>query len=62
MAFARTGGRWYVLAWCRLRRAGRWFLLARVRGVRITRERFEPRNLREVFGTPPEDAQPVKLA
>ena len=31
MAFARTGGRRYLLAWCRLRRAGRWFLLARVR-------------------------------
>jgi predicted DNA-binding transcriptional regulator YafY len=61
MAFARTGGRWYVLAWCRLRRAGRWFLLSRVRGVRLTRERFVARDLLEVFGTPPEDAQPVKL-
>ena len=61
MAFARTGGRWYLLAWCRLRRAGRWFLLARVRGVRITRERFDPRGLRETFGTPPADAQPVRL-
>lgn len=61
MAFARTGGHWYVLAWCRLRVAGRWFLLDRVRGVRVTRERFASRDLREVFGTPPDDAQPVKL-
>jgi predicted DNA-binding transcriptional regulator YafY len=61
MAFARTGGHWYVLAWCRLRCAGRWFLLERVRGVRVTRERFVSRDLREVFGAPPEDAQPVKL-
>ncbi len=62
MAFARTGGRWYMLAWCRMRRAGRWFLLPRVRGVRVTRERFAARDLRAVFGTPPQDAQPVRLA
>lgn len=61
LAFARSSGRWYVLAWCKLRRAGRWFLLERVRRVRLTRERFAPRDLRAVFGAPPDDAQPVNL-
>src|SRR4051794_13904396 len=62
MAFARTGNRWYLLAWCRTRRAGRWFRLDRTTGATLTREALHPRNLVEVFGTPPPDAGPLALA
>lgn len=61
LAFARTGGYWYVLAYCRLREAGRWFRLDRVTGAWPTRERFAPRSLTDLFGAPPDDAQPVRL-
>lgn len=61
LAFARTGGHWYALAYCRRRRAGRWFRLDRVTGAWPTRERFAPRDLTELFGLPPDDAQPVRL-
>ena len=61
LAFARTGGRWYLLAWCRDRAGGRWFRLDRVRAATATRERFAPRDVTAVFGTPPADAQPLHL-
>lgn len=61
LAFARTGSRWYLLGWCRRRASGRWFRMDRIRDARATRERFEPRDLDEVFGTPPDDAQPVTV-
>jgi predicted DNA-binding transcriptional regulator YafY len=59
MVFAQNGGRWYLLAWCRRRRAGRWFRLDRITGAWPTREPFELRDLVAVFGEPPEDAYPV---
>lgn len=62
MAFASTQGRWYLLAWCRSRRAGRWFRLDRVTRATATRESAPPRDLAEVFGAPPPDAGPVELA
>lgn len=61
MAFARAAGHWHLLAWCRFRHAGRWFRLDRVRGARLTRERAPERDLGEVFGEPPREAQPVRL-
>ena len=61
LIFARTGGHWYTLAWCRRRRGGRWFRFDRIRRVRLTRESFAPREIEEVFGPPPDDAQPVDL-
>ena len=61
MAFARTGNRWYLLAWCRTRRAGRWFRLDRTLGATLTRESLHPRDLVAVFGTPPPDAGPLAL-
>lgn len=61
LAFARTHGHWFLLAWCRRRQAGRWFRLDRVLAARPTREPFSPRDLVEVFGDPPEDAQPVTI-
>jgi len=59
LAFARTEGNWYLLAWCRRREAGRWFRLDRVISAHPTTETFTPRDLSEVFGRPPEDAVPV---
>ncbi len=62
MAFARTGGRWYLLAWCHLRHDGRWFRLDRINRAWPTRVHFTPRDLTEVFGPPPADALPVTLS
>jgi predicted DNA-binding transcriptional regulator YafY len=59
MALARTGGRWYLLAWCRTRRAGRWFRLDRTTAAVPTGEEAKARDLREVFGEPPADAHPL---
>lgn len=61
LAFARTGGHWYLLAWCRRTEGGRWFRLDRLNRATITRESFEERDLAEVFGPAPFDAQPVEL-
>lgn len=61
LAFARTAGHWYLLGWCRHADAGRWFRMDRIHGARLTRDRFAPRDLHEVFGTPPEDAYPVEI-
>ncbi|MBN2176937.1 MAG: WYL domain-containing protein [Demequinaceae bacterium] len=59
MAFARTGGHWYCLAWCHLRGDGRWFRLDRVRRAWPTTTPCAPRDLTEVFGEPPPDAMPA---
>lgn len=61
MVFARTGGRWFTLAWCRTRRAGRWFRLDRIRRVHLTREPVVERKMADVFGPPPPDAHPIEL-
>jgi predicted DNA-binding transcriptional regulator YafY len=61
LGFARTSGHWWLMAWCRERRASRWFRLDRIRAAHATRERFEPRDLGTLFGEPPADAQPVAL-
>ncbi len=60
LAFARTGGHWYLLAWCLTRNAGRSFRCDRVLRARLTRTPITPRDLREL-GEPPPDAQPVVL-
>ena len=59
MLFARTRGHWYLAAWCRRRRAGRWFRLDRISAAHLTTEHVEPRDMAEVFGTPPDDAVSV---
>lgn len=59
MAFARTGGHWYCLAWCHLRGGGRWFRLDRIRRAWPTNTRCEARDLTDVFGEPPPDAMPA---
>ncbi len=61
MLFARRADHWYLLAWCRRRRAGRWFRLDRIVAAHLTTERVEERDITEVFGPPPRDAKPVPL-
>lgn len=55
LGWARTRGRWYLLAWCRRRRAGRWFRLDRITASHPTREACPPRDLAAVFGPLPPD-------
>lgn len=61
LTYARSSDRWYLLAWCRTRRGGRSFRLDRITGAQITTQRFEPRDLNDVFGAPPDDAAPISL-
>jgi len=61
MALAATGGHWYLLAWCRRRRAGRWFRLDRIESAHVTTELAPARDLLETFGAPPVDAGPMTL-
>lgn len=59
MALASNGGHWFLLAWCRRRRAGRWFRLDRIESAHVTTELAPPRDLKETFGEPPVDAGPI---
>ncbi len=61
MAFVRTQEHWSLLAWCQRRKAGRWFRLDRVSKAWLTRTPCVQHDLTEVFGEPPEYAQPVLL-
>jgi predicted DNA-binding transcriptional regulator YafY len=62
LAFARTHGHWHLLAWCRRAGAGRWFRLDRIVAARPTNQPIPDRDLREVFGEPPDDAMPADLS
>jgi predicted DNA-binding transcriptional regulator YafY len=59
LTYAFNRGHWFLLGWCRRRRAGRWFRLDRIERADLTSERVRPRDLTEVFGPIPEDAAPV---
>ena len=61
MGFANTRGNWYLMAWCRWRRAGRWFRIDRIRRADLTTQPAPPRDLTDVFGPIPADAHPVGL-
>jgi len=61
MGFANTRGSWYLMAWCRWRRAGRWFRLDRILRADLTTQPAPPRDLTDVFGPIPADAHPVEL-
>lgn len=58
MLFASTGGRWYLIAWCRLRSAVRWFALSRVKKAVVTGEPCLGHDIEEV-GIPPVNARSV---
>lgn len=58
MLFASTGGRWYLIAWCRLRSAVRWFALSRVKKAVVTSEPCSGHGVQEA-GVPPVNARSV---
>jgi predicted DNA-binding transcriptional regulator YafY len=57
---ARTGGHWYLVAWCRLREAPRWFRWDRIKAADLTAEPAPERDP-AIYGAPPEDAHPVRV-
>lgn len=61
LAIARTGGTWYLLAWCYRSEAGRWFRFDRIQRATLTRQVMKSRPVGEVFEPPPDDAQPLRL-
>lgn len=60
MIFALTGGRWLLVAWCRLRDGVRWFELSRVQAATATRQPCTNHHVSEI-GNPPELARPVAV-
>jgi predicted DNA-binding transcriptional regulator YafY len=58
MIFALTGGRWLLIAWCKLRDDIRWFDLTRIRSATATRHPCTGHQVDEI-GTPPELARPI---
>ena len=62
MILARTAGHWYLLAWCRMRKEGRWFRFDRIRKAKLTTEPTPDRDIAAIFGEPPDDSHPVRIA
>jgi predicted DNA-binding transcriptional regulator YafY len=60
MIFALTGGRWYLVGWCRVRRAVRWFRLDRVAAAVATRTGCPGRPIATI-GAAPASARTVDL-
>jgi predicted DNA-binding transcriptional regulator YafY len=60
MIFALTDGRWFLVAWCRLRDDVRWFDLSRIRRATATRRPCAGHDVTEI-GTPPDRAHPVDI-
>ena len=60
MIFALTGGRWLLIAWCRLRDDVRWFDLSRIQAATASRHPCAGHDISEI-GTPPERARPVGI-
>lgn len=58
MIFAFTGGRWLLVAWCRLRGGIRWFRLSRIQRATATRTPCDGHDIGEI-GVPPASARPV---
>ncbi len=56
---AHTGGRWYLVGWCRERDAPRWFRWDRIEAAALTTEPAPERDA-AVYGTPPPDAHAVR--
>ena len=53
--FAATGGKWYMISWCRLRDAMRWFLVSRIANATVTQMPCAGHDVSEI-GDPPETA------
>ena len=52
VALAATRGHWFLLAWCRLRRAPRWFRTDRISAAHLTGEDAPAHDASTLFGTP----------
>jgi predicted DNA-binding transcriptional regulator YafY len=61
VALAATRGHWYLLAWCRARKGPRWFRTDRFTAAHLTAEPAPTHDATTMFGTPPDDAHPVRL-
>lgn len=57
--FASTGGRWYLVGWCRLRDGMRWFAVSRIGRAAVTRMSCTGHTVEEV-GEPPTNANSVR--
>ena len=57
---ARTGDRWYLIAWCQDRQAPRWFRWDRIEAADLTSDAVVDRDP-GVYGTPPADAHAVRV-
>lgn len=57
--FGSANGRWYLIAWCRLRSAIRWFLVTRIEHASVTTTPCGDHGIEEV-GTPPATARSVQ--
>ncbi len=57
--FASTGGRWYLVGWCRLRDGMRWFAVSRIGRAAATRMSCTGHTVEEV-GEPPKNANSVR--
>lgn len=56
--FGSTGGRWYLVACCRLRQAVRWFRISRITSATVTGTPCTGHTIEDV-GPPPPSARPV---
>jgi predicted DNA-binding transcriptional regulator YafY len=56
--FASTNGQWYLVGWCRLRKAMRWFTVSRIERASVTTAACDGHTVDEV-GAPPANARPV---
>lgn len=54
--FASTGGRWYLIGWCRLRSAVRWFAVSRIQRASVTGKACAEHQIQEI-GEPPSTAR-----
>jgi predicted DNA-binding transcriptional regulator YafY len=57
---ARTGDRWYLVAWCQDRQAPRWFRWDRIEAADLTTD-TAPQRDPALYGTPPPDAHAVRV-
>lgn len=57
--FGSTGGRWYLIGWCRLRGGVRWFLVTRIERAVVTAVPCGDHGVEEV-GAPPATARSVR--
>ncbi|WP_169165495.1 helix-turn-helix transcriptional regulator [Cellulomonas taurus] len=58
--FGSSGGRWYLIGWCRLREGIRWFLVDRVERASVTADPCGCHGIEEV-GPPPVTARSVRF-